>query len=523
MTPELLHHLRSLSRFIYFVTDEEDRFLLKLKDVLKKFLNRTYVYNYAFGLVSIENITRDWGTRAHAVSNELQGIHDALIHIYKEDPKDEQNFFIFTDPERALSDPHVVRRFLNIAHQVHSDIRNIKICIFVGHRRFIPEQLARYVEVVEDRGLNENEITEVVQNACTQLDLEVPADAPELFKGLTSFEIDAAIAQSVVKTRKEGNRRVEPKYITTYRRRQVKKTNLVQYVPSDVSFDQIGGADRFKTWAKETSASWTKEGREFGLEVPKGVLLTGVWGTGKSMSAKALGHEWGVPVIQLEMGKLRSSGVGDSEGNIYRALRIIESAQPCIVWIDEAEKSLSGGQSSAASDSGTTSRVIGIFSTWTQETTAKVCLVLTANTLKTLPVEFVNRAEDRFFFDLPNEKERIDVLKIHLLKRKQDPARFNLAKLAEASKQMVGREIEQVVKGALRRSFVRHGAEGGLREDILLDDLVRKPRIIKTMMDEVKEIVDWVGYDPETDDGIKAMYASAPSKERIGGGLTVVK
>ena len=171
MNTELLFHLRSLSRMVYFVTEEEDRFILKLKDVLKKFVPRTWVYNAAFGLQPLEGIIRDWQSRAHAQNDQCINIHDALIHIYKDDPKDEQNFYIITDPERWLGDPHVQRRVLNIVHQLHNDIRTIKILIFVGQRRYVPEKLSRYMEVVHDKGLSSEEILGIVSGACEHLNL----------------------------------------------------------------------------------------------------------------------------------------------------------------------------------------------------------------------------------------------------------------------------------------------------------------------------------------------------------------
>jgi len=243
-----------------------------------------------------------------------------------------------------------------------------------------------------------------------------------------------------------------------------------------------------------------------------------VWGCGKSLSVKAMGNAWGLPVVSLEMGKLRSSGVGESEANVYRAIRIIEAAAPCIVWIDEAEKSLSGGASSAQSDAGTTSRTIGILSTWLQETTAPICMAMTANSLTTLPVEFVNRMDERFFFDMPNEEDRVDILKIHLEKNGQNPDDFDLAKLAEASRLMVGREMEQALGSAMIESY--SAKKSGLDEDILATELRRKPRIIKTMVDEVKAVLEWVGYDPEADDGVRARFAGKPNNN--GGTLKLL-
>ena len=513
-TPELTFYLRSLARFIYFVTDEEDRFLVRLQQTLKEYTKRTWVYNAAFGLVPIDNLVADWKQRTHTQHNETLNIHDALVQIYKDDPKREQNFYVVTDPERWLADAHVQRRFLNIAHQLHQDNTVVKIVIFVGSRKVVPEKLSKYVEVVHDKGLTSEEILDIVQDAARNLHTEAPAESPKLFKGLSSYEIKMAISQSIIATKKDPKnpRRIDPGIVSEYRQKQLRKSDLVQYIDtSTFNFEDVGGAGRFKAWAKKTRATWNDQGQKFGLKPPKGVLLVGVWGCGKSLSVKALGHAWGLPVVQVEMGKLRSSGVGESEANVYRVTRLIEAAAPCIVWIDEAEKSLSGGASSGASDAGTTSRTIGILSTWLQETDAKVCLAMTANSLKTLPVEFVNRMDERFFFDMPTEEDRVDILKIHLRKAGQSPDSYDLASLSEQAQGMVGREMEQAIGAAMVESFDR--GKKALDEDVLSAELAGKPRIIKTMTDEVKEILEWVGYDAEANDGIRAKFASAPDRK----------
>lgn len=523
MASDLLFHLRSLSRLIYVVTEEEDRFLLSLKDTLKsKYTPRCKVFNAALGLVPLDQLTRDWTNRKHEEGDPGPAqIHDALIQMYKDDPKDEQNFYVITDPERWLGDPHVQRRILNIVHQLHNDIRTIKILIFVGTRKAIPEKLAPYMEVVEDKGLTKDHVEKIVGEACEHLKLPMPEDAHAMFKGLTDWQCNAAIAQSVAHMKREDvppkERRLQADYIAEYRRQQISKTDLVQHVDTaGFTFAKVGGMHRFKDWARKTKAAWTPEGRAFGLEPPKGVLAVGVWGCGKSLSMKALAAEWELPLIQLETGNLRKSGVGDTEARTYRALRIIEAAAPCLVWIDEAEKSLSGGASSAQSDAGTTSRMIGILSTWMQETDAPVCMAMTANTLSTMPVEFVNRMDERWYFMQPEVDDRIDILKIHLSARGQDPEKFPLAMLSEKAENLVGREIEQVIKAAFVESFAQD--KDGLDSDILADLLGRKPRIVKTMTDEIAEVVDWVGYDADSDDGIKARYASDPNKKRGGGG-----
>lgn len=518
MNPELIHHLRSLTRLIYVVTEEEDRFVTKFHDKMKAHESRTWVYNAAFGLVPIANLIRDWNNRAHAESRETGSIHDALIHIYKDDPKEHEHFYLITDPDRWFRDEHAVRRFTNIVHQLRNNIRIVKCLIFVGPRKSIPEKLSRYIEVVNDTGLNDEEINEELEKLKKQLRVNhAPENATQLFRGFTSYEMEQAITQSVVRTKKDkvDPRRIDPAFISEYKRKQLQKTDLISYV--DVAnFDEkkVGGLQRFKDWATMTKSVWTKEGQDFGLKPPRGVLLMGVYGCGKSLSTKSLAKLWGLPLVQLEIGKLMSSGVGDSEGNLYRALRIIESVSPCIVWIDEAEKSLSGSHSSSRSDAGTTSRVLGILSTWVQETKAPVTLAMTANSLATLPVEMVNRMDERFFFDIPSEEDRVDILKIHISNQKgQDPANFPLVELADAASGLVGREIEQAIGQAMTKSF--YAKKEGLDSTILAEELRKKPRIIKTMADEIKAIVEWVGYDPEADDGIRARLASNKRSEQF--------
>lgn len=516
MNEDLLFYLKSLARFVYFVTDEEDRLIRTFQDFMKEEARRTWVFNAALGLVPIESLTKDWQTKAHAENRDTMSIHDALIRIYQDDPKRERNFYIITDPERWLRDEHVQRRFLNIAHQLHHNIQVVKVIIFVGPRRFIPEKLQRYIEVVHDRGMTDEEIQAQVATVCGYTRTKVPPRASDIFRGLTSYEVNQAIAQSIIKTRKDpvDPKRIDPACVADFKRRQIRKTDLLQYVDTSAfTFADVGGVARFKEWCRKTRAVWTEEGRAFGLKPPKGVLAVGVWGCGKSLSVKAMGHAWNLPVVAMEMGRLRSSGVGESEANVYRATRLIEAVAPCIVWIDEAEKSLSGNASSGASDAGTTSRTIGILSTWLQETTAPVCVAMTANSLHNLPVEFVNRMDERFFFDMPSEDERIEILKIHLRKAGQDPDDYDLADLAEKGLNMVGREIEQSIAAAMTDSFDQGKKQ--LDEGILSTTLASKPRIFRTMVDELREILDWVGYDPDVDEGIRARFASGSRSENF--------
>lgn len=522
LNADLMFQISCMARLIYFVTDEDDRLVVQLKKDLPKLgdNNKAWVFNAALGMKPIDEYINTWTTREQKVAGKEGAvaaaggnIHDALIEIYTSDPKENIHTYVILDAERWMEDKFAVRRILNILHQGNQNIHTCKVLILVGTRKVIPQYLARYVTIVNDTGPDEDEVASILAEAGEYVeDLTIPENSEKLFQGMTSFETRAAISQSIVRTSGEqASPRIDRDIVTKFRQQQFSKTDLLTYIDtSKYDMALLGGVSRFKEWALKAHATWTPEGQAFGLKPPKGVLCVGVWGCGKSLSMKVLGHLWRLPVVQLELGRIRSSAVGESEANAYRVLRLIESAAPCLVWLDEAEKSLSGMASSAQSDAGITNRIIGIFSTWIQETKAPVCLGMTANSLSTLPVEFVNRMNERFFFDMPSEADRADILKIHLQKAGQDPARFNLVDLAGHAKQMVGREIEQAIESAMIESY--HAKKDHLDQDILASILIRKPRIVKTMQDEIQQIVDWVGYDAEADDGVKARFASKPER-----------
>lgn len=509
---ELVHHLRALTRAIYVVTDEEDSFIQEFRKQMPKYAERTFVFNRAFGMLKIDDLINDWVNRTH--TREGSDFHAALQKVYQDDPREFEHFYLFTDPDIILDDEFAVRRVLNIIHQLHQDPQIVKCLIFIGSSRFIPQKLSRYIEVVEMHGLGQEELRKVVTDSCANFKIDPPADYVSMFRGFTSYEVDQVVTQAMVSAMADprGEKRIDPNFVSEYRRKQIRKTDLVQIIDTKrFTFKSVGGVERFKEWALATKSCWTPEGRKFGLRVPRGVLLMGVYGCGKSLSAKALASEWGLPLVQLELGRLRNPAVGRSENNLIQALRIIETVAPCAVWVDEAEKSLAGGASSAQSDAGTTSRMLGILSTWAQEMDSPVSMILTANSLKNLPPEMVNRLPDRFFFDVPDEASIIDILTIHAMDFSQDVSNFQLGELAKASLGLVGREIEQCVESAMTASF--NANKPRLDEEILHAELKSKSRITSTMKDEINELIDWVGYNPETDDGVKAKLA-APKRRR---------
>jgi SpoVK/Ycf46/Vps4 family AAA+-type ATPase len=522
MHPDLKRNLNCLTYVNYVVTDEEDRVVKAIANSVVKSKKKdapkvsVKIYNSAFGLIPVEQYQSSLRSRTHSrVDQQFANAIKAMETIFEEDTMNGIHFYIITDPEQYLTSNDFVRRILNIIFQVNSDINIVKCIYFVGASLVVPAKLASYIHVVRDDYLGREEIQEILDGLTEKVRERLPEDAYKWFSGLTGHQVRSAAGQSIGSSKHDPDpdKRglVTQERVLQYKRERIRKTDLLKLVDvSPFTFDRIGGIDRFKKWALETRHAWTTEGKAFGLRPPKGVLCVGVWGCGKSLAVKALGNAWGLPTIQLELGKLRDSGVGNTEANTYRVLRYLEAMAPCIVWCDEAEKSFSGSHSSSYSDAGTTARALGILSTWHQETEAEVCLALTTNSLKTLPVEFTNRISERFFFDLPSEDDRVDIIKIHLLQfgalTKEQIAKFDLRRLAEASENLVPREMEQAVDAALRKSFVEKKPR--LDFEVFERELRTKPRILKTMDTELREVINWVGYDADSQDGLRARYAS---------------
>ena len=339
---ELVHHLRALTRAIYVVTDEEDTFIQNFRKQMPKYTERTFVFNHAFGMMKIDDLVNDWQNRTH--TREGSDIPAALKRIYTDDPREFEHFYILTDPDVILDDEFSVRQVMNIIHQLHNDPQIVKCLIFVGSSRFIPAKLSRYIEVVELHGLDQEELLKTVTDSCSNFKMDPPADYVSLFRGFTSYEIDQVITQAMVSVMADprASKRIDPHFVSEYRRKQIRKTDLVQIIDTQkFTFKSVGGVERFKEWASATKSCWTPEGRKFGLRVPRGVLLMGVYGCGKSLSAKALATEWELPLVQLELGQLRNPAVGRSENNLIQALRIIETVAPCVTG--ETEITLADG------------------------------------------------------------------------------------------------------------------------------------------------------------------------------------
>ena len=270
----------------------------------------------------------------------------------------------------------------------------------------------------------------------------------------------------------------------------IRKSGLLEYYATEETFDTVGGLAQVKDWLAKRASALSDAARDFGLPAPKGMLLLGVQGCGKSLCAKAVSNAWQVPLLRFDIGRVFGSLVGSSEENVRRAIAVAESVAPAVLWVDEIDKAFAGSQWSALADGGTTARVFGTFLTWLSEKTVPVFVLATANDISQLPPELLRkgRLDEIFFVDLPDAAERLEILSIHLRKRNRDPAGFDLDALTRASAGYSGAEIEEAVVSALFDAF---HARQQLETGHILTALEQSVPLARTMSEQMDRLRQW--------------------------------
>jgi ATP-dependent Zn protease len=306
--------------------------------------------------------------------------------------------------------------------------------------------------------------------------------------GLTLAEAENVFAKIIVKDERLSGADVNE--VFAEKQQIIRKSGLLEYYATDETFSNVGGLGVLKVWLQKRALALTDQARAFGLPSPKGILLLGVQGCGKSLCAKAVSCLWQLPLLRFDMGRMFGSLVGSSEENVRRAIAVAESVAPAILWVDEIDKAFAGSQGSGATDGGTTARVFGTFLTWLSEKTKPVFVVATANDITQLPAELLRkgRLDEIFFVDLPAEAERQEIFGIHLRKRGRDPALFDLETLARTSENFSGAEIEQAIISALYDAFY---AQSEVTSPHILEAIRQTVPLAKTMDEQINRLRNW--------------------------------
>lgn len=476
--------IRAKYPILYVVSWEERR----VEEALQKIcsgLNRT-VHTWSVTQGMRPPVSRPgMATRTSGLPGELEAL--AQVH---EAP--EYTVFLLRDFHPYMKDYRVVRLLRDLALRLRGRTQTL---ILTGPTLNLPSDLEKDVTVIDFPLPDVDEISACLEKVISAVKDNVNID-PKLeplerellvksAQGLTLDEIESTFARSLVERKK-----FDVEVVLEEKKQIIRKSGTLEYYAPEAHLKDVGGLELLKDWLEKRQTSFTDKARDFGIPAPKGILLLGVQGCGKSLTAKAVAAHWNLPLLKLDVGRIFGSLVGQSEENIRKAIKTAESVAPCILWADELEKGFAGVSGGNVSDSGTTARVFATFLTWMSEKTSSVFLIATANDVSALPPEMLRkgRFDEIFFVDLPDKDERAEIFRIHLAKRKRDPGKFKLGPLAEATAGFSGAEIEQVVVGALHSAF--HVEKEVTQKDLLTEAKSVVPLSVM-MSEEIGDLREW--------------------------------
>src|SRR5947208_7322694 len=307
--------------------------------------------------------------------------------------------------------------------------------------------------------------------------------------GLTEEEAERAISQAVV-----ARYALSPDCVADVleaKKALLKRSEMLEFVDASNNMANVGGLDNLKEWLVRRQNSWEPEARQFGLEPPKGVIILGVQGCGKSLCARAIAGEWKLPLVKFDTAAVYDKYIGETEKRIQKVFKVAEGLAPCVLWIDELEKVFAGsGPDSASADAGVSSRLLASFLSWMQERKSPVFVAATCNNVTVLPPELIRkgRFDELFFVDLPNAAERKQIFSIQLSKRKRNPGNFDLDSIATAANGYSGAEIDAAVQGGL---YAAYSEKKPLTTQFLLDALRQTVPLSTTRAEEIAALREW--------------------------------
>jgi AAA+ superfamily predicted ATPase len=482
---DIEHLMRARYPLIYILSSEEKRVEKSIADVLhtreREKNYRTKIYTWSV-------------TEGVRLGKEPQGdSKDPLkaLRFVLEAKPDERAVFILRDVHPYLKNPEVVRLLRDIGRKLKEELKTV---FLISPLLAIPPELDKEVAVVEYPLPELSEIDGIFDRVSRNTGARIPTGQDrehvvEAALGLTADEAEGVFAKSLVQT--GGNFDID--VIVSEKERIVRKSGVLEFFRTQEKMDNIGGLDLLKGWLRKRQSAFSEEARQFGLPRPKGILMIGIPGGGKSLTAKAVGAAWRLPLLRLDVGKIFAGIVGSSEENMRRAIQMAEAVAPSILWVDELEKGFSGTGSSNNSDAGTAARVFGSFITWLQEKTSPVFVIATANNVDELPPEMMRkgRFDEIFFVDLPTLPERKEIAFIHLKRRGRNPGEFKLDAIAEKSEGMTGAEIEQAIVSALFDEYDKNGKGGVLTTEGVLHSLQETVPLSRTMKEKIAALRTW--------------------------------
>jgi len=483
--------IRARYPIIYVVSWEEQRVLSYVSRIASRLGKRVFEWSITTGLVPAGTSAQSQKHRDTATQDPLVALDNVSEHI-------EPALYVFKDFHPFLKPQNmaVIRRLREISLTMQNTYKTI---IIVSPIFEMPSELEKDLSVLDFDLPKENDFAALLARIIDEvkgnpkLDVNIDGRTKEqivhAMLGLTLTEAENVLAKTLVEHRVLGGKSLN--VIHSEKKQIIRKSGLLEYYDAEEDINSVGGLDALKGWLLKRSVAFTDQAKQFGLPAPKGVLLLGVQGCGKSLMAKTISNTWQLPLLRFDVGRVFGSLVGSSELNIRRAIKVAESVSPVVFWVDEIDKAFRGSRgSSANTDGGTSARVFGTFLTWLAEKNKPVFVVATANDVTILPPELLRkgRFDEIFFVDLPAFAERKDIFRIHLAKRKIDPTGFDLDVLAGASVGYSGAEIEEAVISAMFDVFYE---KQNMTTDRLLFSLRQTVPLSRTMSEDIDGLRKW--------------------------------
>jgi ATP-dependent 26S proteasome regulatory subunit len=417
--------------------------------------------------------------------------------------------FVLKDFHRHMDNPVVVRRLRDVGQKFSANRRTL---VITAPAIEMPPELASLVEFLDLPLPDRDRLCEIIRETYTRLagtrtlKLELDAEGVDAMavnlRGLTEEAAERAISQTVV-----GRLALSAACVTDVldvKKALLRRSEMLEFVDATDTMASVGGLDNMKRWLEQRRGAWDDRALKFGLDPPKGVIILGVQGCGKSLCARAVAGEWKLPLVKFDTAAVYDKFIGETEKRIQRVFRVAEGLAPCVLWIDELEKVFAGsGPDSASADAGVSSRLLASFLSWMQERKPAVFVAATCNNVSVLPPELIRkgRFDELFFVDLPSVEERKQVLSIQLTKRKRNPADYDLNRVAGAAKGFSGAEIESALQSALYAAFAR---QQELSTEDLLTALSSTVPLSITRGEEIATLRDWAKE--------RAVWASSPER-----------
>ncbi|MEB3180595.1 MAG: AAA family ATPase [Nostocaceae cyanobacterium] len=470
--------LRARYPLIYIPTYEEERVETAIRDEAHLQGNRpVYTWDFVDGYQGNPN-DAGFGRR-----NPLQA-----LELLEKLPASAPGVFILRDYHRFLDDVAIARKLRNLSRLLKSQPKNI---ILLSPRIAIPDDLTEVLTVVEFPLPAAIEIKSEIERLMAATGNSLPGKIlDELVRscqGLSMERIRRVLARAIATHGEIQPEDVE--LVLEEKRQTIRQTQILDFYPAKEQISDIGGLDNLKDWLLRRGGAFTERARQYGLPHPRGLLLVGIQGTGKSLTAKAISHHWHLPLLRLDVGRLFGGLVGESESRTRQMIQVAEALAPCVLWIDEIDKAFSGLGSKG--DAGTASRVFGTFITWMAEKTSPVFVVATANDIQALPPEMLRkgRFDEIFFVGLPTQEERKAIFQVHLSRlRPHNLKNYDIGRLAYETPDFSGAEIEQTLIEAMHIGFSQNR---DFANDDILEAASQMIPLARTAQEQIQALQNW--------------------------------